>query len=101
MPGRGRGGRGRGRGRGAGRGGRGGRRGRSSGRTNRSAHLNTLNEDDTKEQIDLDVDKDVNAYFTGDVSVDQHYEGQSKNRDRYAAGLAVKIDNGIEVPQSK
>ncbi|WAR31528.1 hypothetical protein MAR_034070 [Mya arenaria] len=85
----------RGRGRGRGRGGRGGGRGRSRGRGGYRAARST-SKDKTEEgpKQELDVDKNVTSYFVGSVSTDEHFEAQSKNRDRYAAAMAVLQKNG-------
>ena len=92
-------GRGRGRGRGAGRGGR----GRFAGRGRRVASREPKEDIDKKEveQKDLDVDKDVLSFFVGAVSTEQHYAAQEKNRDRYAAGMAVLQKNRVDIAQSK
>ena len=57
--------------------------------------------DNSVEKKELDVDKDVLSYFVGTVSTEQHYAGQEKNRDRYAAGMAVLQKNRVEIAQSK
>lgn len=49
---------------------------------------------------ELDINKDVTSYFVGSVSVDQHYEGQEQNRDKYAAGMAVLESNGVDIAQN-
>lgn len=96
----------RGRGRGRGRGGRGGRgrgRGGFAGRGSRVASRESKDELEKKEVEvkDLDVDKDVLSFFVGTVSTEQHFTAQEKNRDRYAAGMAVLQKNRVEVAQSK
>jgi hypothetical protein len=40
-------------------------------------------------------------YFTGNVTVEQHYNGQNENRERYAATMAVLQESGVEIAQSK
>ena len=98
----------RGRGRGRGRGGRGGRgrgrgRGGYAGRGRRVASRESKDEIDSKEVEvkELDVDKDVLSFFVGTVSTEQHFSAQEKNRDRYAAGMAVLQRNRVDVSQSK
>ena len=114
MPGRGR-GRGRGQGarggsRGRGRGGRGGSRGRGFGARGRSRV--TAIASDTKptdewgvdkQEVDetLDIDTNLKQFFVGTASFEQHYRAQQQNRRRYAAGLQVMKQNGVEVSQSK
>ena len=98
--------RGRGRGRGSGaRGGRGRGRGRGgfAGRGRRVASREPKDEVQNKEVEvkELDVDKDVLSFFVGTVSTEQHFSAQEKNRDRYAAGMAVLQKNKVEVAQSK
>ena len=90
MRGRGRGGRGRG---------RGGRHNRSRGNTRPTTSDTTETETST---VDLSVEGDVKPYFVGNnATIDQHYEAQDKNRDRYAATMAVLTKNGVEISQSK
>ena len=96
-PGRGRGrgasgGRGRGRGRGFGRG------GGSSGRQRDSSPGGSASEDQTKKK--LDIDEDVQGYFVGTASFDDHYDAQVKNKRRYTAGMMVLQKNGVEISQS-
>ena len=96
--------RGRGRGRGRGGRGRGGRgRGGFAGRGRRVASREPKEDVDKKEIEDkeLDVDKDVLSFFVGAVSTEQHFSAQEKNRDRYAAGMAVLQKNRVEIAQSK
>ncbi|XP_052787806.1 uncharacterized protein LOC128222742 [Mya arenaria] len=91
----------RGRGRGRGRGGRGGGRGRSRGQGGYRA-ARSASKDKTEEgpKQELDVDKNVTSYFVGSVSTDEHFEAQSKNRDRYAAAMAVLQKNGVDIAQN-
>lgn len=91
------------RGRQGGRGGgsrRGGGRGRGHGRYTGSSPSTVVSASNDKKE-DLDVDKNVSAFFTGDVSVEQHIQGQEKNRDRYAAAMVVLEKNGVEIAESK
>jgi hypothetical protein len=67
----------------------------------RSRISNGSDHEETNTVTDLDVDKEVTAYFVGSVSADQHYQGQTQNRDRYAAGMAVLEKNGVEIALSK
>ena len=50
---------------------------------------------------ELDIEKDARAFFVGQASFEQHYDGQEKNRYKYAATLKVFDKNSIEVSQSK
>lgn len=110
MPGRGRcrgrgGGRGRGgfRGRGISRGrsrsaGRGGRRGRGRGYGSRGSVSNV--ENNVPLSKDVSVETDVNLFFLGNASFDQHYTEQENSRCRYCAGIAVMEKNGVGIPQN-
>ena len=49
----------------------------------------------------MDIDKDLQKYFVGTASFEQHYDAQEANRDRYIAGLIVMNKSGIEISQSK
>ena len=92
--------RGRGRGRGGSRGrGRGGYAGGGRRVASREPKEEVIKTED--ELKDLDVDKDVLSFFVGAVSVEQHFNAQEKNRDRYAAGMAVLQRNGVDIAQSK
>ena len=51
--------------------------------------------------VEVSLDKNPQGYFTGKVTVEQHYNGQNENRTRYAATMAVLQENGVEVAQSK
>lgn len=84
----------RGRGRGRGRGGRRGGRGRSQNRSPAQVTADT-------ENTDINLETNPQDYFTGNVTVEQHYNGQNENRERYAATMAVLQENGVDVAQSK
>lgn len=119
MSGRGSGrGRGRGRGRGGaaggrggaaggrGRGGRGASRGRGRGSRGRGS-AQSANTDDwgvtqegAQQVATLSVEDNLREYFTGTASFQQHYDAQDVNRPRYAAGMAVLEQNGVEINQS-
>ncbi|KAH3736540.1 uncharacterized protein LOC127850969 [Dreissena polymorpha] len=94
--------RGRGRGRGRGGRGRGGRgRGSSRGRGGRNTRSQSKpREETTTTPKELNIETDVTSYFVGNVSADQHYEGQQQNRDRYAAAMAVLQNNGVDIVQN-
>lgn len=53
------------------------------------------------EKTDVNLETNPQGYFTGSVTVEQHYNGQNENRERYAATMAVLQENGVEVAQSK
>ena len=65
------------------------------------SHNNDDDNEGAKTATNLDLNKDVTAYFLKNVSADQHYEGQTENRDRYVAGMAVLENNGVEIALSK
>ena len=88
----------RGRGRGRGRGGRRGGRGGGSRQRRDSSQVKADTDTDT---VEVSLDKNPQGYFTGKVTVEQHYNGQNENRTRYAATMAVLQENGVEVAQSK
>ena len=103
-------GRGRGRGRGGrGRGGRGrGGRGRSRGRGAASQirkpveeDWNKVFEDEREMATDLDIEDNPRDYFMGNVTFDEHYKAQCKDKDMYAASIAVMLRSGYELPASK
>ena len=89
---------GRGGGRGRGRGGRRGGRGEGSRQRRDSSQVKADTGTDTGE---VSFDKNPQEYFTGKVTVEQHYNGQNENRTRYSATMAVLQENGVEVAQSK
>lgn len=101
MPGRGR-GRGRGGGRGRGRG-RGSSRGRNRGsRPGSHPYANQEREDKSLEKKDsLDISNDVRSFFRGAVGFDHHFEAQTHSRERYIAGLATLLQNGVQISQSE
>ncbi|XP_061176627.1 uncharacterized protein LOC133185443 [Saccostrea echinata] len=88
------------RGRGRGRGGRDGRRGRGGSRR-RIGRRNPTNFD-TKKKVPVEVNLETNPqeYFTSNITVEQHYNGQNENRVRYSAAMAVLQENGVEVAQN-
>ena len=93
----------RGRGRGTGRGGRGGsfhRGGRGGNRhSNRQQNENDTRTDNTDGE--LEFEKNVRPYFTGNVSFEEHFKAQSTHGDKYAAAMAAMIKTGVEISQSK
>lgn len=52
------------------------------------------------EKTDVNLETNPQGYFTGSVTVEQHYNGQNENRERYAATMAVLQENGVEVAQN-
>nr|XP_022290775.1 uncharacterized protein LOC111102373 [Crassostrea virginica] len=89
----------RGRGRGRGRGGRRGGRYRGGGSRQRRDSSQVKADTDT-DTVEVSLDKNPQGYFTGKVTVEQHYNGQNENRTRYAATMAVLQENGVEVAQN-
>ena len=70
-----RGGRGRGRGRG-----RGGRRGGRGGGSRQRRDSSQVKADTDTDTVEVSFDKNPQEYFTGKVTVEQHYNGQNENR---------------------
>lgn len=102
MPrGRGR-GRGTGRGRGRGRGGRGRSRGGGRGRSrSRNVPRQPQDENETKVPEDININTDVKKYFVGNATVEQHYNAQNENKNRYVAGMVALMKDGVTITQSK
>ncbi|KAH3792500.1 hypothetical protein DPMN_145997 [Dreissena polymorpha] len=84
------------------RGGRGVRgRGSSRGRGGRNTRSQSKpRKETTTTPKELNIETDITAYFVGNVSADQHYEGQQQNRDRYTAAMAVLQNNGVDIAQN-
>ena len=93
-------GRGRGRGRGASRGGRGGSRFGRGGHVRHRHRLDSANDTGTIPDTELDFEKNVRPYFTGNVSFEEHFKAQSAHSDKYAAAMAAMMKTGVEISNS-
>ncbi|CAD5117276.1 unnamed protein product [Dimorphilus gyrociliatus] len=102
----------RGRGRGAGgRGGRGrGGRGRGGQGQGRGA-ANSVNQDGFKwkmeesdkenvDNTDINFEENIREYFTGAISIDQHYEAQKNYRSLYLAALEILEKFNVQLSQN-
>jgi hypothetical protein len=54
-----------------------------------------------EEPMEVSLETNPQGYFTGSVTMEQHYNGQNENRGRYAATMAVLQENRVEIAQSK
>ena len=55
---------------------------------------------ETGEQI-VDMRKDIMKFFVGTASTDQHHDAQNEDSALYLAALAVLLEKGVEISQSK